>query len=89
MGSRTTLGRQRKDTTNCALFVNASQRHSVSTFNTVFKPEQHVPSGLVLLLSVEMKERQSTKSRIKLEQSTKVDFSAMNLKESQYSNVVV
>ncbi|KAA8550710.1 hypothetical protein F0562_002394 [Nyssa sinensis] len=80
MGSRATLGRQKKDTPNCALFVNASQRHSVSALNTVFKPEQHVLSGLVLRLSAEMKERQSTK--IKFEQLTEANFSAMNLKKA-------
>lgn len=57
-------------TPSCALLLNASQRHSASVFSTVFRPEQHVPSGLSTVLPLETKERQSAIVRTRLEQST-------------------
>lgn len=40
-------------TPNWELLLKASQRHSGSDFNTVFNPEQQVPSGLAVVLPFE------------------------------------
>nr|GMD11239.1 hypothetical protein BHM03_00030143 [Ipomoea batatas] len=59
-----------RTTPNWALFLKPSQRHSALDFSTIFRPEQQVPSGFVVVLPFITKERQSARFRTKLLQST-------------------
>lgn len=53
--------------------MKASQRQEGALFKTVFKPEQHVPSGLVVVLSFVTNDKQSAMVRTRVEQSTEGD----------------
>lgn len=53
-----------------ALLLKASHRQSGSAFSTVFKPEQHVPSGFETSLPLDTKDKQSAMLRMIEEQST-------------------
>ncbi|KAL1114013.1 hypothetical protein V6Z11_D02G228500 [Gossypium hirsutum] len=53
-----------------ALLLKASHKHCGPAFNTVFKPEQQVPSGFDVLLPLDTKDKQSAMLRIREEQST-------------------
>ena len=59
-----------KTTPREALLLKASQRHAASALRTVLRPTQQPPSGLVVVLPLVTKERQSAMVRIRLEQST-------------------
>lgn len=50
--------------------MKASQRHDGAVFSTDFKPEQHVPSGLVVVLPLVTKVKQSAMVNTRVEQST-------------------
>ncbi len=50
--------------------MKASQRQAGAVLSVDFKPEQHVPSGFVVVLPLVTKERQSAMVNTKLEQST-------------------
>lgn len=56
-------------TPNWALFLNPSQRHSASVFNTIFRPEQQEPAGFFSVLPLVTKDKQSAKLSIRLLQS--------------------
>lgn len=53
-----------------ALLLKASQRQAGSALSTVLRPEQQVPSGLVAVLPLVTKDKQSAMFKIRLEQST-------------------
>lgn len=55
---------------NWALLLKASQRHLGAVLSTVFKEEQHVPCGLVTVLPLLTKVRQSDKVNTRFEHST-------------------
>lgn len=57
-------------TPNWALFLKASHRHVAPVFSTVFRPEQHVPSGFAAVLPAVTNDRQSAMFKTRLEQST-------------------
>lgn len=57
-------------TPNWALLLNASQRHCGAVLRTDFKPEQQVPSGLVVVLPLVTKDKQSAMANTRFEQST-------------------
>jgi len=59
-----------KTTPREALLLKASQRHAASALSTVLRPTQQPPSGLVVVLPLVTKDRQSAMFRIRLEQST-------------------
>jgi hypothetical protein len=53
--------------------LKASQRQEGAVFRTVFKPEQHVPAGLLMVLSFVTNDKQSTKEETRDVQSTEGD----------------
>lgn len=53
--------------------MKASQRQEGALLSTDFRPEQQVPSGLVMVLSFVTNDKQSAMVRIRLEQSTEGD----------------
>jgi len=59
-----------KITPNWALLLKASQRQIGAVLSTDLRPEQHVPSGLVMVLPLVTKDKQSAMVRTRLEQST-------------------
>ncbi|GER55510.1 disease resistance protein, partial [Striga asiatica] len=57
-------------TPSWALLRKVSHRHCASVFSTVFRPEQHVPSGFVAVPPAVTYDRQSAMLSTRLEQST-------------------
>lgn len=53
-----------------ALLLNASHKHSGPVFNTVFNPEQQLPSGFDTSLPLDTNDKQSAMFSIRVEQST-------------------
>lgn len=62
-----------KTTPRLALFLRESQRQVGDVFRTVFKPEQHAPDGLVMVLSFETNDKQSAMMTTMVEQSAEGD----------------